>query len=202
MKIFCIGRNFKDHAKEMNADIPTDPVFFLKPDTAILNQKTFFYPDFSNDIHYECELVIKIDKVGKNISEKFAHKYYSKIGLGIDFTARDLQTKCKQKGLPWEISKAFDNSAVISKNFLDISEFNTNNISFKLKKNDDVVQEGNSSEMIFSFNRIISYLSKFFTLKQGDLIFMGTPKGVAPVNIGDHLKGYIVDTEMFSLEIK
>ena len=202
MKIFCIGRNFKDHAKEMNADIPTDPVFFLKPDTAILNQKTFFYPDFSNDIHYECELVIKIDKVGKNISEKFAHKYYSKIGLGIDFTARDLQTKCKQKGLPWEISKAFDNSAVISKNFLDISEFNTNNISFKLKKNDDVVQEGNSSEMIFSFNRIISYLSKFFTLKQGDLIFTGTPKGVGSVNIGDHLKGYIVDTEMFSLEIK
>jgi 2-keto-4-pentenoate hydratase/2-oxohepta-3-ene-1,7-dioic acid hydratase in catechol pathway len=192
-----------DHAKEMNNPLPEKPVFFIKPDTALLiNNRPFFYPDFSNDIHYETELVIKIDKNGKYIQEKFAGTYYHQIGLGIDFTARDLQQHCKQQGLPWEISKGFDYSAPISK-FIPLDELKDKNaIRFSLKLNGKVVQEGNSSEMIFPFDRIISYVSRFITLRTGDLIYSGTPAGVGPVKAGDHLEGYLEDTKMLNFKIK
>lgn len=192
MKIICIGRNYVDHAKEMNSPVPEKPVFFFKPDTCLIrNNQPFFYPNFSNEIHYELEIVLKICRLGRNIAERFAHRYYNEIGLGIDFTARDLQQQCKEKGLPWEISKAFDGSSPISKfvnkeNFQDIK-----NIPFWLEKNGGVVQKGNSSEMIFFFDNLISYVSKFTTLKIGDLIYTGTPAGVGPVTIGDRLKGYL-----------
>lgn len=203
MKIFCIGRNYADHAKEMNSEVPKNPMFFMKADTSILRPgMPFFYPGFTKEIHYECELVVKINKVGKNISEKFAHKYYSEIGLGIDFTARDLQKKCKEKGHPWEIAKSFEGSAPLSKEFIPVSELNLENTEFCLKQNGEIVQKGNSNDMIFNVDQLISYLSQFMTLKKGDLIFTGTPAGVGPINIGDKLEGYIGDKEMFSVKVK
>lgn len=204
MKIICIGRNYIDHAKELNNPVPENPVFFLKPDTALVRRnRPFYYPDFSEDIHYECELVLKISKLGKNIHKKFAHTYYNEIGIGIDFTARDLQSKAKAKGLPWEIAKAFDASAPLSMEFIKKDEFHDlNNISFRLDKNGETVQEGNSGDMIFDFDEIISYLSIFFTLKTGDLIFTGTPAGVGPVKVGDELEGYVGDRLMLKCGIR
>ena len=203
MKIFCIGRNYVNHAHEMNASIPEKPLFFMKPDTAILGKKEdVYYPDFTNDIHYECELVVRIHKVGKNISEKFAHKYYEQVGIGLDLTARDLQSKCKENGHPWEIAKAFDNSAPIGTHFLSLENKNIQNINFHLLKNGKIVQKGNSKDMIFSVDKIIAYLSKFFTLKTGDLIFTGTPEGVGSIAIGDRLEAYIEDEKLLDLTIK
>lgn len=203
MKIICIGRNYADHAKEMKAEVPGSPIFFLKPDTAILRDGyPFYYPEFTKDLHYECELVIKIDKAGKNIAEKFAPKYYSKVTLGIDFTARDLQQICKEKGLPWEIAKAFEHSAPISLKYLDISKLDLENLSFELLKNGENVQLGNVSDMIFSIDQIIAYVSKFMTLKIGDLIFTGTPSGVGPVQIGDKLEGFLDSKKMFEFDVK
>lgn len=192
MKIICIGRNYTDHAKEMNSPIPEKPVFFFKPDTCLVrNNQPFFYPNFSNEIHYELEIVVKICRLGRNISEKFSHRYYKEIGLGIDFTARDLQQQCKEKGLPWEISKAFDGSSPIS-NFISKDSFkDLADINFWLEKNGETVQKGNTSQMIFSIDSLISYVSKFTTLKIGDLLYTGTPAGVGPVSIGDRLKGYL-----------
>lgn len=204
MKIICIGRNYVDHAAELNNPVPTEPVFFLKPDTALLrNNAPFFYPDFSKDVHHEVELVIKINKVGRCIGEKFASRYYSEVGLGVDFTARDLQQRCKEKGLPWEIAKAFDFSAPLSSIFLPVENFGSvNSIPFKLLKNGVVVQEGNSSDMIFNVDELIAHVSKFLTLKIGDLIYTGTPAGVGPVQINDRLQGYIDDKLMFDFEVK
>ena len=203
MKIICIGRNYSDHAKEMNAPTPTKPVFFLKPDVALLTKNApFYYPDFTKDLHYECELVVRISRMGKNISEQFAHKYYDEIGLGIDFTARDLQQQCKEQGLPWEIAKSFEHSAPVSEHFIPKGELELSNISFYLEKNGTVVQHGNSADMIFNIDRIIAYISQFFTLKTGDLIYTGTPAGVGPVAIGDQLKGYINGSLLFDFAVK
>ena len=203
MKIICIGRNYADHAKEMNAEVPTVPVFFMKPDTAILkNGQDFYYPDFTSDLHYECELVYRINKAGKNIQAKFAHKYYSEMTLGIDFTARDLQQECKKKGLPWEIAKSFESSAPISDVFQQTESINPKEISFELRKNGEVVQQGQSKDMIFSIDEIISYISRFMTLKTGDLIYTGTPQGVGPVSIGDVLEGSLNGQAMFRFEVK
>lgn len=203
MKIICIGRNFADHAKEMNAELPSSPVFFLKPDTAVLKDGSdFYYPEFTKDLHFECELVVRIDKAGKNISEKFAPKYYSKFSLGIDFTARDLQKQCKEQGLPWEIAKSFDNSAPISNLFIEKSQFGPDKLTFYLLKNGERVQTGNAAEMLFTIDQLISYVSKFITLKTGDLIFTGTPSGVGPVKIGDTLEGYLADQKMFEFNVK
>lgn len=203
MKIICIGRNYAEHAKELNNPLPAEPVFFMKPESAQLkNNKPFFYPDFSKDIHYEAELVLHINKVGRNIQEKFAHTYYDGIGVGIDFTARDLQQKAKEKGLPWEMAKSFDFSAPVS-NFIPKESFkNLNDIRFGLYKNGDVVQDGNSRDMIFSFDAIIAYVSRFVTLKQGDYIFTGTPAGVGPVVIGDTLEAFIGEEKMLLCRIK
>ena len=204
MKIICIGRNYVDHAKELNNPVPEEPVFFMKPDTALLrNNAPFFYPSFSKDIQHEVELIIKINKVGRCIGEKFANRYYSEVGLGIDFTARDVQQRCKEKGLPWEVAKAFDFSAPISSKFLPISDFESvDRIPFRLVKNGEVVQQGNSGDMLFSVNRIISYVSQYVTLKIGDLIYTGTPAGVGSVAIGDRLQGYSADSLMFDFEVK
>ena len=189
MKVICIGRNYADHAKEMNAEVPKAPVFFMKPDSSILRDGSpFFYPEFTKDLHYECEIVVKINKLGKNISEKFAHTYYDEIGLGIDFTARDLQGEAKSKGLPWEIGKAFDNSAFISKKWINKADLDLENISFSLTQNGTTVQNGSSSDLIFSFDKIIAYISQFVTLKIGDLIYTGTPAGVGPIQFGDKLE--------------
>ncbi|MFO8021598.1 MAG: fumarylacetoacetate hydrolase family protein [Perlabentimonas sp.] len=203
MKIICIGRNYTDHAKEMNSPVPENPVFFLKPDTTLLrNNQPFFYPDFSKEIHYELELVLKIGRLGRNIQKKFAHRYYKEIGLGVDFTARDLQRNCKEKGLPWEIAKAFDGSAPISK-FIKKEELgDINNLDFHLEKNGDTVQKGNSSQMIFDYDELICYVSQFITLKIGDLIFTGTPAGVGSVAIGDRLKGYLGDELLLDFFVK
>ena len=203
MKIICIGRNYVNHVKELKNDIPKEPIFFLKPDTAIQPKShPFFIPHFSNDIHYEIELVIRINKTGKHIEEQFAHKYYSKIGLGIDFTARDVQKECKAKGLPWEKAKSFDGSAQISRTFIDKFDLELDNINFSLEKNGEIVQEGNTKKMLFSFNQIITYVSRFFTLKIGDLIFTGTPEGIGKVSAKDNLKGFIGEKEMFKVVIK
>jgi len=203
MKIICIGRNYLDHAIELGNILPKEPLFFLKPDSAIQPKgHPFFIPDFSDNIHYEIELVIKICKNGKNIIEKFAHTYYNEIGLGIDFTARDLQEKCKKLGLPWEIAKGFDGSAQISNSFLKKDSLDINNINFHLKVNDILVQSGNSKDLIFSFNNIISYISQFYTLKTGDLIYTGTPAGVGKINTGDRLTGFINDEEKLAVDIK
>ncbi|MFM7682896.1 MAG: fumarylacetoacetate hydrolase family protein, partial [Bacteroidota bacterium] len=180
MKIICIGRNYAEHAKELNNDLPEEPLFFLKPDTALLKEKDFYYPNFTNDLHFECEIVVKIDKVGKNIEQKFANKYYSEITLGIDFTARDLQQKCKEKGLPWEKAKGFDNSAPISSTWIKLQDIDFDSREFQLYQNDNLKQHGFTRDMIFSVDQIISYVSKFITLKTGDLIFTGTPAGVGP----------------------
>lgn len=203
MKIICIGRNYAKHAKEMNSPLPTEPVFFMKPDTAILPKNNpFFIPDFTKDLHYEGELVIKIKKLGKNIAERYAHEYYDEIGFGIDFTARDLQRKCKENGLPWEIAKSFEHSAPIGPKFLQKSSLDMENLEFSLLKNGEEVQHGSVKDMIFSIDQIIAYLSQFMTLKIGDLIFTGTPEGVGPVNIGDTLEGFIGDEKLLNLRIK
>lgn len=203
MKIIAVGRNYANHAIELDNAIPDEPVLFLKPDTAVLkNNRPFYHPKFSNEIHHEVEVVLKICKEGKFIAEKFAHKYYEEIGLGIDFTARDLQTQQKTKSLPWEIAKAFDGSAPIS-DFIAKTEFaDIHQLEFKLLVNDEVKQIGNTSQLLYSFDKIISYASQYFTLKKGDLIFTGTPAGVSKVNIGDHLKGYIGEQELLNFEIK
>ena len=203
MKIICIGRNYRDHINELNNKITKDPLFFLKPDTSIQPKgHPFFIPDFSNNIHYEVELVIKISKNGKNIDEQFSHKYYEEIGLGIDFTARDIQQECKELGHPWEKAKGFDGSAQISHKFINKNELDINNINFKLEKNQQIVQNGNSKNMIYSFDYIISYVSKFYTLRAGDLIYTGTPAGVGKVEIGDKLVGYLNEEKILSVNIK
>jgi acylpyruvate hydrolase len=203
MKIFCIGRNYVDHVMELSNAVPDAPVIFMKPDTALIkDQEPFYHPAFSNDVHHEVELVIKINRVGKKIQEQFAHKYYAEIGLGIDFTARDLQSIQKQKGLPWEIAKAFDGSAPIGA-FVEKSKFpDLKNIDFNLKKNGLVVQQGNSSLMMYNFDYIIHYISQFFTLKVGDLIYTGTPAGVGKVAIGDVLEGFIGEAKLLHCEVK
>ena len=203
MKIICIGWNYHDHIKELKNEVPEEPVFFLKPDSALLkNNKPFFLPNFSNEVHHEVEMVLKINRLGKNIEEQFAERYFNEIGLGIDFTARDIQRNCKQKGKPWEIAKAFDQSAPISK-FLPIKKFNSiYNLNFSLDVNGKTVQQGNTKDMIFSFKKVISYVSTFMTLKIGDLIFTGTPPGVGTVSIGDHLSAKIEDTELLNFQVK
>lgn len=204
MKIFAIGRNYVEHIQELNNERPDEPVVFTKPDTAILRNKAPFYlPDFSKDIHHEVELVLRVCKEGKNIEEKFAHKYFDAIGLGIDFTARDLQQKAKEKGLPWDIAKGFNGSAPMSDKFIPVSEFkNLKDINFSLQINGELKQKGNTSLMLFSFDYIIAYLSKFFTLRTGDLIFTGTPKGVSAVKAGNVLSGYIENEKLLEFEVK
>ena len=203
MKIICIGRNYVKHAQELNHDVPTEPVFFMKPDSALSkDNKPFFLPDFSSEIHHEIELVIKINRLGKNIEAKFAHRYYDEIGLGIDFTARDVQRHLIEKGLPWEKAKAFDSSAVLGK-FLSREEIgDMEKILFSLKRNGEVVQSGDSQLMIFTFDTIIEHVSKYVTLKIGDLIYTGTPAGVGPVAIGDRLEGFIGEKKMFDIQVK
>jgi len=203
MKIIAIGRNYYEHAQELSNPIPEKPVVFLKPDTALLrDNKDFYFPGFSSEIHHEIELVLRISKEGRHISEKFASNYYDAIGLGIDFTARDIQTQHKQKGLPWELAKAFDHAAPIS-NFVDKTTFsNIYDLNFSLYKNGHVVQKGNTSQVIFSFEMIISYVSTFITLRKGDVIYTGTPAGVGPIAIGDHLEAYLEDTKMLDFNIK
>ncbi len=203
MKIICIGRNYVNHIEELKNERPDEPVIFFKPDTAVLNQKTpFIIPEFSNEIHHEVEVLVKISKVGKYIDKKFAHKYYDEIGLGIDFTARDLQNKLKEKGLPWEKAKAFDGSAIIGdflpKNSLSPIE----NITFELTNNGKTVQKGNTSHMLWNIDEIIAYVSQYFTLKTGDIIFTGTPEGVAKVSENDILEGFLNEKKLFSLHIK
>ena len=202
MKILAVGWNYLDHNKELNQGIlPKQPVIFMKPETSLLrDNKPFFLPDFSSRIDYETEIVLRISKMGKNISEKFADRYYDAIGLGIDFTARDLQNEFKANGTPWELCKGFDNSAPISQ-FLPKEDFNLSNLNFSLNINGETVQKGNTKEMIFSPEKIISFVSRFFTLKTGDLIFTGTPVGVGPVKIGDHLEGFIEDQKLLDFSI-
>lgn len=203
MKLICIGRNYTDHIKELANERPSDPVIFLKPDTAVLlKNQPFFIPDFSNDVHHEVEILVKINKVGKYIDKKFAHKYYDEIGLGIDFTARDLQNELKSKGLPWEKAKAFDGAAMIG-DWLPKTDFeNLNELNFSMKKNDIIVQKGNTTQMLWKIDELIEYISKYFTLKIGDIIFTGTPSGVAKVEPNDILVGFIENKEIFKLTIK
>lgn len=204
MKIICIGMNYAEHVKELGSETPQTPVFFMKPDTALLrNNDPFYIPDFTNNLHYECELVIKINRLCKAVEPQFAHRCYDEIGLGIDFTARDLQERCKLKGLPWEICKSFDHSAVISQQFIPKGELgDVQDISFSLDINAERRQSGNTSDMIFTVDQIISYVSRFVTLKMGDLIYTGTPVGVGAVAIGDELVGKIGDRQMFKFSIK
>ncbi len=203
MKIICVGRNYVKHIEELQNERPDEPVLFMKPDTAILPKKTpFVIPEFSNDIHHEVEILVKINKVGKYIDAKFAHKYYDEIGLGIDFTARDIQNKLKEKGLPWEKAKGFDGSAIIG-DFLSKNNFSSiENITFELKSNGKIVQKGNTSHMLWKIDEIISYVSQYFTLKKGDIIFTGTPEGVARVEPNDLLEGYIENNKLLRLHIK
>jgi 2-keto-4-pentenoate hydratase/2-oxohepta-3-ene-1,7-dioic acid hydratase in catechol pathway len=203
MKVIAIGRNYAEHAKELNNPVPTVPVIFMKPDTAVLkDNKPFYHPEFSSDIHHEIELVLKISKEGKHVSEKFASNYFEEIALGVDFTARDIQQKHKEKGLPWELAKAFDNSAPVSK-FLPKSQFqDLTNINFKLDVNGTTVQSGNTKDLLFSFEKIIAFVSQYITLKKGDLIFTGTPQGVGKVNIGDHLAGYLEEDKLLDFYIR
>jgi 2-keto-4-pentenoate hydratase/2-oxohepta-3-ene-1,7-dioic acid hydratase in catechol pathway len=203
MKIIAIGRNYAEHAKELNNPVPTVPVIFMKPDTAVLkDNKPFYHPEFSSDIHHEIELVLKVSKEGKHIAEKFAGNYFDEIGLGIDFTARDIQQKHKEKGLPWELAKAFDNSAPVSKffpksNFKDLTKLN-----IRLDLNGNTVQSGNTSDLLFSYEYIIAFVSQYITLKKGDLIFTGTPQGVGKVNVGDHLTGYLEDEKLLDFYVR
>jgi len=203
MKIIAIGRNYAEHAKELNNPVPAVPVIFMKPDTAVLkDNKPFYHPEFSTDIHHEIELVLKISKEGKYIAQKFAGAYFDEIGLGIDFTARDIQQKHKEKGLPWELAKSFDNSAPVS-NFIPKSAFkNLNNLSIRLDLNNNTVQTGNTKDLLFSYEYIIAFVSQYITLKKGDLIFTGTPKGVGKVNIGDHLCGFLEDEKLLDFYIR
>ena len=204
MRIFAVGRNYAEHIKELNNERPDEPVIFTKPDTALLrNNAPFYYPDFSRDIHHEVELVLRICKEGKGIQEKFAAKYYDALGIGIDFTARDLQQKAKEKGLPWDIAKGFNGSAPLSDKFIPVAEFaNLKDINFSLTINGGIRQQGSTNLMIFSFDYIISYLSRFFTLRTGDLIFTGTPKGVGPVQAGDTLAAFIENEKLLEFEVK
>ena len=204
MKIICIGRNYAAHIAELQNERPNEPVIFLKPDSAVLLKKQpFFIPPFSSDIHHEVELLVRITKIGKHIQQKFAHKYYDEIGLGIDFTARDLQRKLKDKGLPWEKAKGFDGSAVIGEKWIEKPHFeDLNDIGFNLKKNGEVVQQGRTSHMLWKIDEIIEYISQYFTLKIGDVIFTGTPAGVGPVAINDELSGFIEDQQIFSIQVK
>lgn len=202
MKIICIGRNYADHISELGNERPAEPVIFMKPDTAILkNNEPFYHPDFSDDIHHEVEVLVKIKKEGKSIAPEFASGYYDEIGLGIDFTARDIQTKVKEKGLPWERAKAFNGSAPIS-NFIPKKDFDMANLNFHLDKNGETVQQGNTNLMLWPIDEVIAEISKFILLKTGDIIFTGTPKGVGPVKIGDRLTGYIEGQEIFDFEVK
>lgn len=203
MKILAVGRNYVNHAKELGNDVPKEPVIFLMPETALIQRnQPFFFPDFSKEIHHEVELVVKINRLGKNISEKFASRYYDEIGIGIDFTARDVQRDASNNGLPWAISKGFDGSAPIGQ-FVSKSELgDLHDISFSLEKNGELVQQGNSGDMIFSFDAIIAYVSRFFTLKIGDLIFTGTPAGVGPVQIGDNLIAKIGDRQLLDFNVR
>lgn len=203
MKIIAVGRNYIDHAKELNNPVPENPVIFLKPDTAVLkDNKDFYYPDFSKDVHYEVEVIVRICNEGKHVTKKFAHKYYDAIGLGIDFTARDVQSTLKQKGLPWELAKAFDHSAVVG-SLIPKDEFESiNHINFSLKKNEQIVQIGNTEDMIFDIESLIVFISQYITLRKGDLLFTGTPAGVGPVAIGDKLEGFIAEKSMFICQIK
>ena len=199
MKIICIGRNYLEHAKELNNPVPTKPMFFVKPDTALLKTHMFYIPPFSNNIHYELELVVKIKKVGKSISKRFAHKYYDEISLGLDLTARDLQEECKEKGMPWEIAKGFDSSAPIGKWY---QKKELKSLDFYLLKNGEKVQQGNPSQMIFDIDRIIEYVSKFMTLKKGDLIFTGTPSGVGKIEVNDVFEAYLDGKKTIDLRVK
>ena len=203
MKIIAVGRNYIDHAKELNNPVPEKPVIFLKPDTAVLkDNKDFYYPEFSKDVHYEVELVLRVCNEGKHVSKKFAHKYYDAIGLGIDFTARDLQSELKAKGLPWELAKAFDHSAVVGELIAKEQINDLQNLNFSLHKNGEIVQEGNSKDMIFDFDSLITFVSQYITLRKGDLIYTGTPAGVGPVQIGDKLEGFLEEKSMFTCQIK
>ncbi|PJJ60878.1 fumarylacetoacetate hydrolase family protein [Hymenobacter chitinivorans] len=204
MKILCIGRNYAEHIAELNNETPDEPVIFTKPETALLQRgMPFFYPDFSTDIHHEIELVLRVSKNGKNIDPKFAHTYFDAIGLGIDFTARDLQSKAKSKGLPWDLAKGFDGSAPLSATFKPVADFaDLANINFRLEVNGEVKQQGNSGMMLHNFAAQIAYISRFITLKMGDLIFTGTPSGVGPVKIGDQLTGYLEDEKLLELSVK
>lgn len=202
MKIICIGRNYAKHIEELNNERPENPVVFIKPDSAVLpNGGDFYIPEFSNDVHYEVEVVVKIKKVGKHIQPKFAHKYYDEVGLGIDFTARDIQQQCKEKGLPWEKAKGFDGAAVVGR-FFDKAELgDLESLDFQLYKNDHCVQDGNTRNMLWKIDDLIAYVSTFFTLKKGDLIYTGTPAGVGPVTSGDYLRGTIKDKEAFDIKV-
>ena len=203
MKIFCIGRNYRDHAKELNNPVPKKPLVFMKPPSALLvNNKPFYYPEFTNDLHYELEIVLKVSKNGRHVQKEFAHKYYDQVALGIDFTARDIQAQCKAKGHPWEIAKGFDNSAALSP-FVNISDLKDEKaIKFQMKKNGALVQDGDTSDLIFDFDHLIVYLSQFFKLQQGDVIYTGTPAGVGPVQIGDVLEGFLEGEKLLETSIK
>ena len=203
MKILAIGQNYIEHNKELNSKHPSEPVVFMKPDTALLrNNKPFFIPDFTEELHYETELIVKINRLGKNIAPKYAHRYYSEIGLGVDFTARDVQRRLKNEGKPWEISNAFDNSAVIG-DFIPVEKVgNVQDIRFSLQLNGATVQQGHSADMIFPIDELIAYVSCFFTLKIGDILFTGTPAGVGKVAVDDRLEGFIFDTKMFDFKVK
>jgi 2-keto-4-pentenoate hydratase/2-oxohepta-3-ene-1,7-dioic acid hydratase in catechol pathway len=203
MKIFCVGRNYADHAKELKNEVPDEPVIFMKPKSALLQPHTpFYYPEFTNELHYECELVLRIAKNGKYIQEKFASKYFDAITVGIDFTARDIQNELKQKGLPWEKAKAWDNSAVVGKwiPFADLK--NKNSVDFAMYKNKELVQQGSSADMLFPFDYLVSYISNFFSINIGDLIFTGTPAGVGEAVVGDELEGFMDEQSLFALEVK
>jgi 2-keto-4-pentenoate hydratase/2-oxohepta-3-ene-1,7-dioic acid hydratase in catechol pathway len=203
MKIICIGRNYADHAKEMKSELPTEPIFFMKPDTALVKEGSDIYlPDFSKEVHFECELVVKINKAGKFIQKEFAKNYYSEISLGLDLTARDLQTKCKDKGLPWEIAKAFDNSAPISSQWINVSDVNLTELNFQFFQNGALKQNGFIKDMIFSIDELISYVSQFVTLKTGDLLYTGTPAGVGKITIGDQLQATLNGNKIFEFSVK
>jgi acylpyruvate hydrolase len=204
MKLICVGKNYAKHVKELQGEVPEEPVLFIKPDSAILkNGSVFYLPSFSNDVHHEIEILVKINRVGKNIEQRFAHRYYDEIGLGIDFTARDLQAELKKKGLPWTKAKCFDGSAPIG-DFVPLSEIggDINNITFRLEKNGEVVQKGNTADMLFKIDELIAYISTFFTLKMGDIIYTGTPEGVGPVSSDDQLVGFIGDKQLLKIGVK
>ncbi|HEY0055505.1 MAG TPA: fumarylacetoacetate hydrolase family protein [Pedobacter sp.] len=203
MKIIAVGRNYAEHAKELNNPVPVSPVIFMKPDTAVLkDNKPFYLPDFSEEIHHEIELVLKVSKEGKHISEKFAGNYFEELGLGIDFTARDIQQRHKEKGLPWELAKSFDNSAPVSRFIPKVSYQHLYNLNLKLDVNGRTVQQGNTKDLLFSFEQLIVFISQYITLKKGDLIFTGTPAGVGKVNIGDRLTGYLENEKLLDFEIR
>ncbi len=202
MKVFCIGRNYVNHAKELNNPIPKEPLVFMKPVTAVLKgNRDFYYPEFTKNLHYEAEIVLRVCKNGKHVQPKFAHKYFDALTIGIDFTARDVQSKCKEKGHPWEKAKAFDHSAPVGE-LISVDEVDLSSIEFSLKKNEEIVQEGNTKDLIFPFDTLISHISQFFTLQKGDLIFTGTPAGVGSVAIGDELRGFIGKKELLTCKIK